>query len=215
MNASRKDKNITKDKKSTTSGQPEESVPVVETPAEENSVEPDSTKDSDSQPDKLSDQEQLKDRMLRLQADFDNYRKRMIRERQEFAALANADLLADLLTPLDHMDRAIETMVQSAGEEDACVEGIRLVRSELLSTLERFGLKVMKAVGEEFDPTIHEALGWAPVEDVEDGRIALEVRAGYTLNGRVLRAAQVMLAGDANEALEAAAPAESDAATEE
>ncbi len=144
-----------------------------------------------------AEMDQLKERLLRLQADFDNYRKRMARERQETIALANADLLSELLTPLDHMDRAIEAMARSAGEDDACVQGIRLVRTELMGTLDRFGLQRMQPCGQPFDPSRHEALGWAQASGVDNGQIAAELRAGYLLNGRVLRAAQVLLAGKA------------------
>lgn len=158
--------------------------------------------------------DQLKERLLRLQADFDNYRKRMVRERQETIALANADLLCELMTPLDHMDRAIETMARGADADDACVQGIRLVRTELLAALGRFGLQPMETSGQPFDPTRHEALGWAQVPGVEDGRIAMEMRAGYLLNGRVLRAAQVLLAGAAPEAEPAADKAETATNTE-
>ncbi len=146
----------------------------------------------------------LRDRLLRLQADFDNYRKRMLRERQDIILRANEDLLEALLTPLDHMDRAIDVMNSSVKEDDPCLQGIRLVRTEMKSALERFGLKPVAALGETFDPEQHEALGMMPAtDDIAEGQVAVEVRAGYTLNGRLLRAAQVMVAS---------APAEPNAA---
>ncbi len=146
-------------------------------------------------PDQPSEADRLKDRLLRLQADFDNYRKRMVRERMETMALANAELLSDLLTPLDHMERAISLMQQTAGRDDALLQGIRLVRTEWLAAMERFGLKAMTEIeGRRFDPTQQEALGMAAAPGVEEGHVAAVVRAGYTLNGRVLRAAQVMVA---------------------
>jgi len=143
-----------------------------------------------------SECEVLRDRLLRLQADFDNYRKRMLRERQEIILRANEDLLEALLTPLDHMDRAVAVMNGSVRADDPCLQGILLVRSELKSTLERFGLKSVAASGEVFDPELHEALGLLPASgEMVEGQVAAEVRAGYTLNGRLLRAAQVMVAG--------------------
>lgn len=155
-----------------------------------------------------SEADQWKDRLLRLQADFDNYRKRMVRDREDTIARANAELLSELLTPIDHMDRAVATMLQSTGEDDPCVQGVRMVRTELLAVLERFGLTMLDVAGKPFDPALHEALGWAAAPGIEEGHIAVQVRAGYLLNGRVLRAAQVMLAGPAEPPPQEPAPAE-------
>jgi len=174
---------------------------VAETPSSETSPgvapepsEQDTERQAGTAIPEPSDGDLWKDRHLRLQADFDNYRKRMARERQETVALANADLLSDLLTPLDHMDRALDTMQRSAGDADPCVQGVRMVQSELLGALDRFGLKRMGVIGEPFDPARHEALGMIPATETPDGHVVAEVRAGYLLNGRILRAAQVLVA---------------------
>jgi molecular chaperone GrpE len=163
-------------------------------------------------PSQPSEADVLKDRLLRLQADFDNFRKRMARERQETIARANEDLLEALLTPVDHLDRALDVMQKGVAESDPCLQGVRLVRSELRAVLDRFGLKPIETQGKPFDPSIHESLGWASVAGVAEGHVAAEVRAGYLLNGRLLRAAQVMV-GAAPAALPAndttAAPDES------
>lgn len=151
-----------------------------------------------------SEADVLRDRLLRLQADFDNYRKRMARERQETILRANEDLLEALLTPVDHMDRALEVMAGSVKDDDPCLQGVRMVRTELRNVLDRFGLKAVETQGRPFDPALHEALGLVPSSGVAEGHVAAEVRAGYLLNGRLLRAAQVMVAGSpANDAPEA------------
>ncbi len=140
-----------------------------------------------------SELERATERLLRLQADFDNYRKRMARERQETVLRANEDLLGALLTPLDHLGKAIEAIQQDRPEDDAFLQGVRMVHDELLGVLGRFGLKPVDALGTPFDPNLHEALGLVPAGDVEVGNVAAEVRRGYLLNGRVLRAAQVLV----------------------
>ena len=140
----------------------------------------------------------LKDRLLRLQADFDNYRKRMAREYSENRANANKDLLEALLTPIDHMDHVIASMLKITDKSDPFLQGVQLVRTELKTALERFGLKFMPTVGEVFNPELHEALGIVPSKDVEEGHIVAEVRTGYWLNNRVLRAAQVMVSQGKN-----------------
>ncbi len=149
----------------------------------------------DGQPTEL---ERTKDRLLRLQADFDNFRKRMARERQETVLRANEELLDALLTPLDHLDRAIEAIQQDRPGEDPFLQGVRMVRDELQAVLERFGLKPIEALGEAFDPNRHDALGLMPAGagEGEPGQVAAEVRRGYLLNGRVLRAAQVLVLAD-------------------
>lgn len=154
--------------------------------------------------------DKLKDRILRLQADFDNYRKRVAREYVENRMRANQDLIEALLTPVDHLDRALEAMGAGSAEDNPFLQGVKLVRSEFLSTLERFGLKLIEALGQPFDPEQHEALGMVPSDTCEEGNVAAQIRAGYTLNGRLLRATQVVVAAaqslpvsaDADEAAE-------------
>ena len=137
---------------------------------------------------------QLKDRLLRLQADFDNYRKRMAREFIENRQQASKDIAEAMLMPLDHLDHALLSMAKLSGEQDPSYQGVKLVKAEFRTVLEKFGLKVIETQGKAFDPAQHEALGVVPTEGAKEGDIVAEVRAGYTLGGRVLRAAQVMVA---------------------
>ena len=156
----------------------------------------DQSPEPDDQPpeEKPSEAQVLKDRLLRLQADFDNYRKRVARDHAELVSQAGADVLKAMLAPMDHLEMAIETMAKDAKEDDPVLKGVRMVHDELLRAFDRFGLApVDTKVGAELDPNAEEALGILPVPGVAENRIAVVVRKGYTLHGKVLRAAQVMV----------------------
>ena len=124
------------------------------------------------------------DMARRLQADFDNFRKRTQRENEEFRKYACSSIVGDLLTVVDDLDRALE----HAGDETEFVKGIRGVRANMMKVLEANGLKEIPAEG-RFDPDYHEAL--CTVDGDEDGLIAEVFQKGYTLNGKVLRYAKV------------------------
>ncbi len=128
--------------------------------------------------------EKYLDMARRLQADFDNFRKRTQRENEEYRKFACSSVLSDLLTIVDDLDRALE----HAGEETEFVKGIRGVRANLMKVLESNGLKEIPADG-KFDPDCHEAL--CTVEGDGDGDIAEVFQKGYTLNGKVLRYSKV------------------------
>ena len=128
--------------------------------------------------------EKYLDMARRLQADFDNYRKRTQKENEEFRKFACSSIVSDLLTVVDDLDRALE----HAGEETDLVKGIRGVRANLMKILEANGLQEIPAEG-KFDPNLHEAL--CTVDGDEDDIIAEVFQKGYTLNGRVLRYSKV------------------------
>lgn len=128
--------------------------------------------------------EKYLDMARRLQADFDNYRKRTQRENEEFRKYACSSIVGDLLTVVDDLDRALE----HAGEETEFVKGIRGVRANLMKVLESNGLREIPSEG-KFDPELHEAL--CAVDGEEDGMIAEVFQKGYTLNGKVLRYSKV------------------------
>ena len=128
--------------------------------------------------------EKYLDMARRLQADFDNYRKRTQRENEEFRKYACSSIVGDLLTVVDDLDRALE----HAGEETEFVKGIRGVRANLMKVLESNGLREIPADG-RFDPEYHEAL--CTVDGDEDGLVAEVFQKGYTLNGKVLRYSKV------------------------
>jgi len=128
--------------------------------------------------------EKYLDMARRLQADFDNYRKRTQRENEEFRKYASAGIVTDLLTIVDDLDRALE----HADEDDDLVVGIRGVRTNLMKILESNGLQEIPAEG-KFDPNYHEAL--MAVEGEEDDQIVEVFQKGYTLNGKVIRFTKV------------------------
>jgi molecular chaperone GrpE len=130
------------------------------------------------------------DRLLRLAADFDNFKKRAARERQEYVALANERLIAELLPVLDDLERALDAAAQH--EEAQLEEGVRLVHRSLTSLLERHGVQPIETDG-KFDPYVHEALLSRPSE-AEEGSVLDVVQKGYKLGERVVRPARVVVA---------------------
>jgi molecular chaperone GrpE len=139
--------------------------------------------------------EALREKYLRLSADFDNYKKRLARERQEILDFGNAQKLKDLLFVLDNIERAIELSEESHGEKTdfvAFLDGIKLVHSQFLAGLENFGVTTIdSSEGTSFDPSYHEAVCKEHSETYESGSIISEVQKGYLLNGRLLRPSMV------------------------
>lgn len=131
------------------------------------------------------------DRLLRLAADFENYKKRVTREREEYVALANARLLAELLPVVDDLERALAAAEQH--EEAQLEEGVRLVHRSLAALLERHGIELIDTAG-KFDPHVHEALLSQPSEEAESGSVLGVVQKGYRLGDRVVRPARVIVA---------------------
>ena len=141
-----------------------------------------------------TEQEQVQeadDRLLRLAADFDNYKKRAARERAEYVALANERLLKELLPILDDLERALNAAEDH--EEAQLEEGVRLVHRSLASLLERQGVKEIATDG-KFDPHVHEALLAQPSDEAEQGDVLDVIQKGYTLGDRVVRPARVIVA---------------------
>ena len=133
------------------------------------------------------------DRLLRLAADFENYKKRAARERQEYVALANERLIAELIPILDDLERALAAAEEH--QEAQLEEGVRLVHRSLAGLLERHGVKPIETDG-QFDPHVHEALLSQP-SDAPEGTVIEVVQKGYKLGDRVLRPARVVVAGPA------------------
>jgi molecular chaperone GrpE len=131
------------------------------------------------------------DRWKRAAADFDNFRKRALREREEFAKLANERLVKELLPILDDLERAL--VAASEHEEAALEDGVRLVHRALAGLLERNGVSEIETEG-LFDPHVHEALLAQPSE-AEEGSVIDVVQKGYRLGDRVVRPARVVVAG--------------------
>jgi molecular chaperone GrpE len=138
---------------------------------------------------------ELQDRLLRLQAEFDNYRKRTDRERMEFAEYAGEQTVRQLLPVLDDLERALKSAAESAaGPADDFVKGVELIYSRLLETLKKQGLEPISTEGAQFDPHVHEAIQRTESQDHEDGAILAEFQRGYKFKGRLLRPAMVQVA---------------------
>ena len=136
---------------------------------------------------------ELQDRVLRLQAEFDNFRKRTERERMEFAEYAGEQTVRALLPILDDFERALKAAAPgSAGEE--FVRGVELIYNRLADTLKKQGLEPISATGTVFDPHQHEAIGRLETEEHEDNTVVQEFQRGYNFKGRLLRPAMVQVA---------------------
>ena len=133
----------------------------------------------------------LQDRLLRLQADFDNFRKRTQREKADWIRGANEDILSELLPVIDHLELALGA-TEGATAPDALTQGVRMVREQLLGALARFGLQPVDA-GATFDPTRHEAISHLASATVSENGIIAQSRRGYQLGDRMLRPAQVVV----------------------
>jgi len=142
--------------------------------------------------------DEKQDTMLRALAEADNVRRRVERTAEERVRYGNESLLRDLLPVLDNFDRALAA-ARAAGEAPSVVDGVELIRRELLRVLERAGVTRYSAVGEPFDPTRHEAVSRIVSESAPPNTVVVETAPGYLLNGRVLRAALVAVAAAPDE----------------
>lgn len=135
----------------------------------------------------------LNDKHLRLFSEFDNFRKRTIRERIELTTTASEEVIKDLLPVLDDFDRAIKAL-ENTDNLDSFKEGISLIHNKFKSTLSARGLKPMKAKGETFDTDFHEAVTEIPAPDKKmKGKNVDEIEKGYLLGDKVIRYAKVVV----------------------
>jgi molecular chaperone GrpE len=137
----------------------------------------------------------LLDRLARLQAEFDNFRKRNLREQQDFRDYALTDTLKQLLPILDSLDRA--TKVEGVSTEDLRA-GVELIDRQFHDVLTRLGVEPIAAQGKPFDPNLHQAIQMVETDEVPDNHVIDELQRGYRLRDRVLRAAMVRVAQNLN-----------------
>jgi molecular chaperone GrpE len=144
--------------------------------------------------DARAEKERLEERLVRLQADFENFRKRTLRERQEALSYGHELVVKDLLPVVDNLERAIEHASVSTGADfEGMLQGVELVRRELLGVLAKHGVSTIEAEGEVFDPNLHEALAQMEDDKVPAGRVGRMLQKGYRLRDRLLRPARVMV----------------------
>lgn len=134
--------------------------------------------------------EELTDTLKRLQAEFENYKKRVEKEKAEFVKFAHADVVAEMLPVLD----SFEIALKNTSDKEKFVEGIKIIFAQFHSILEAEGLKPIKAAGEKFDPYRHEVL-MKEESDKPEGTILEEFQKGYMLNDKVLRFSKVKISG--------------------
>lgn len=159
----------------------------VETPNEVGAADP-----ADGAEALVRERDELKDRLLRKQAEFENFRKRTERERAEFVQYATAEVMREMLDVLDSFELALKS---DDSEGAPGYKGFELIYKQLRDSLSRAGLEPIEAQGKPFDPNVHEAVSTqlAP-EGVSDGTVLAELRRGYLLRGKLLRPTMVMVA---------------------
>jgi len=134
----------------------------------------------------------LQDRLLRTAAEFDNYRKRVERERRDLADYMKADILTELLPIVDNFDRAMQ--VPAGGEGDALRKGMELIYKQMLDVLRKRGVTPIEALGADFDPNVHEAVIHEASASHREGEVMQQLQRGYMLGERLLRPALVKVA---------------------
>lgn len=173
---------------------PESEAEMVAEEAEVEAVAASDEPDAESAPPSLAEQlasaqaeaEDYKDRWLRSQAEFANARKRMEKERLDLYAMATTEVMRKLLPILDDFDRAMENTPADVAQE-SWLEGIQLVQRKLQSVLENFNVSAIEAVGQPFDPNLHEAITQEPSDEYESGTVCRELQKGYKIGDRVIR----------------------------
>ena len=133
------------------------------------------------------ERDRLYDRLLRTQAEFENYKKRVERERAEFVQFASSELMKEILNAM----ASYELALKNAAVDERVGQGFGLIYKQLQDTLARFGLKAIEAKGKTFDPNFHQAVSTQATDEVEENTVLEEMRKGYLLHGRLLRPAMV------------------------
>ncbi len=173
---------------------------TTEAPADLSDVETITGEDSTPESEAETLQRQLdesRDQLMRIAAEFENYKKRMERERGKLLKYAGENILRDLLTTLDNLDRAVEQGNAEAEDDskklEAMLQGIELTRKGLVATMERYGVEPLTAIGLSFNPDEHDALTMEASDEVPANHVLREFAKGYRFKDRVLRHAQVVV----------------------
>lgn len=159
----------------------------------ENSTEANETGASSELSSALADAAKWKNEYLYLRADFDNYKKSVIKERSDMLKYGSERVFTELLEIVDNFERALETDVTKDNFE-SLVKGIKLIHGEIKSVLGRFGVQELPAMGLKFDPNIHNALSTEPTDAVPPGHISQVFKKPYKLHDRIIRPGHVVIA---------------------
>ncbi|MBL7017178.1 MAG: nucleotide exchange factor GrpE [Kiritimatiellales bacterium] len=169
----------------------EEVEEELEQPAEDVEIIEEEVPEAVSAEASAKEEEPLQLQLLRMKADFDNFRKRQVRERAEWIVRANEDLFMELLPVLDHYEMGLKS-AENHQTDCSVTEGFKLVYNQLLDLLEKHNVTPVEAIGEAFNPHVHEALTHIP-SDKPAETVVEQVRRGYMLGDKLLRAAQVVV----------------------
>jgi molecular chaperone GrpE len=174
----------------------EEETEAASGPSEEKGLAP--TPGRDDVEELRRENAELRESLLRRRADFENYRRRVERDRGAAAAEAEADVLRPILGTVDNLERAL----QASGPDSSLRQGVELTLRELMTLLESLGVREVDPLGRRFDPALHQAILHEPVPGCEPGAVAEVLRKGFTYKDRLLRPALVKVAseGDGDEA---------------
>ncbi len=168
----------------------------TETPAEESITDA----DEDLKGQEKSESEKLNNKYLRLYAEFDNYKKRVNKDKEELVKYGNESLIYELLLIIDSLELALKHAAKET--LTGVVQGVEMTLKELLRTLEKFGLAKIDAAGKKFDPSLHHAMTQVVREDIEEKMIAEELRTGYLYRDKVLRPSLVAVSIKPNNNIE-------------
>ena len=137
----------------------------------------------------------IEERLLRVNAEFENYKKRIIRENSERLKFFNLDLIKELLPSLDNLERAITHAKSENKDFESMIEGLEMVNKMTHEVFEKFGVSRVNTVGEVFDPNIHQAVGVVQSDSVPENHVVEECLGGYLLHDRIIRPAMVRVSG--------------------
>lgn len=155
--------------------------------------QPESKEDKNSESELKAHIEKLQSDILYLKADFENYKKRMIKERSDVMKYGSENLIVSLLDLLDNFERAM-SMEITTDNVQSFSDGIKMISGEFKNVLNRFGVTEVKALGENFDPTNHEAMGTEPTDEYAPGKVSKVFTKPYKLHDRLIRPGKVVIA---------------------
>ncbi|MCS7201738.1 MAG: nucleotide exchange factor GrpE [Dictyoglomus sp.] len=147
-------------------------------------------KREEAKPETLVDDWEIK--YIRLQAEFENFRQRLRKEKEEWQEIANARLLREIVNIMDNFSLALETMKHSR-KKDAIIEGVNMIYKQFENLLQNEGVVKMETIGKPFDPALHEAVGLEEIEDGEENLVVREISPGYFFKNKILRPAKVIV----------------------
>ena len=137
----------------------------------------------------------MEDRYLRVNAEFENYKKRMLRESSDRFKFFNLDLIKELLPSMDNLERAISHAKSDSTDVESIIVGLEMVNKMTHEVFEKSGVARINTVGEVFDPNVHQAVGVVESDSVPDNQVVEECLGGYILHGRIIRPAMVRVSG--------------------